>query len=93
MDGLRLADGEELVRIVERHPQVRGLAWGHAHQSLDVYRPGGQRLMCAPATCMQFRPRVAGFETDHRPPGYRVIDLQDDGGMATEVAWLEEFRE
>jgi Icc protein len=93
MDGLRLADGEELVRIVERHPQVRGLVWGHAHQSLDVFRPSHLRLMCTPATCMQFKPRVDAFVVDDRPPGYRVIDLQDDGGMATEVVWLEHYRD
>jgi hypothetical protein len=28
---------------------------------------------------------------DDRPPGYRVLDLQDDGGIATEVVWLEGY--
>jgi hypothetical protein len=28
---------------------------------------------------------------DDRPPGYRVIDLLDDGGIATEVVWLERY--
>jgi Icc protein len=93
MDGLRLADGDELMRIVERHPQVRGVVWGHAHQSLDVFRAGNLRLMCTPATCMQFKPRVDAFVVDDRPPGYRVIDLHDDGGMATEVVWLEQYRD
>lgn len=93
LDALRLADGDELMKIVARHPQVRGVAWGHAHQALDVFRPGGLRLMCTPATCMQFRPRTADFEVDDRPPGYRVIDLQDDGGIATEVVWLEQYRD
>ena len=93
LDALRLTDGDELLQIVAGYPQVRGLVWGHAHQSLDVFRPGGLRLMCTPATCMQFRPRVDGFEVDDRPPGYRVLDLQDDGGIATEVAWLENYRD
>lgn len=93
MDALRLADGDELLQVVARHPRVRGVAWGHAHQALDVFRPGGLRLMCTPATCMQFRPRAPGFEVDDRPPGYRIIDLQDDGGIATEVIWLEQYRD
>lgn len=93
MDALRLADGDALMRTIERHPQVRGLAWGHAHQALDVFGGRGLRLMCTPATCMQFRPRDPGFVVDGRPPGYRVIDLQDDGGIATEVVWLEDYRE
>jgi len=93
MDALRLEDGDQLLQVVDRHPHVRGLAWGHAHQSLDVFRAGNVRLMCTPATCMQFRPRDPGFVVDDRPPGYRVIDLQDDGGIATEVVWLENYRD
>jgi Icc protein len=93
MDSLRLQDGPALMEVVERHPHVRAVAWGHAHQSLDVYRPGGKRLLCAPATCMQFKPRVDAFVVDDRPPGYRVIDLQADGGIATEVVWLESCRD
>ena len=49
--------------------------------------------MCTPATCMQFKPRDPGFEVDDRPPGYRVIDLHDDGGIASEVVWLEGYRQ
>jgi Icc protein len=69
---------------------VRGIAWGHAHQSLDVFRDA-TRLMCTPATCMQFKPRNPGFLVDDRPPGYRVIDLHDDGSLATEVVWIEGY--
>jgi Icc protein len=90
LDALGLLDAAAFLAILDRHPQVRGVAWGHAHQSLDLYR-GGVRLMCTPSTCMQFRPRDPGFVVDDRPPGYRVIDLLDDGGIATEVVWLEGY--
>jgi Icc protein len=93
LDALRLVDVDALLQVLGRHPHVRGLVWGHAHQSLDVFRAGGLRLLCTPATCMQFRPRDPGFVVDDRPPGYRVIDLQDDGGIATEVVWLENYRD
>jgi Icc protein len=90
LDALGLLDAPAFREIVARHPQVRGIAWGHAHQSLDVFR-GGIRWMCTPATCMQFKPRDPGFVVDDRPPGYRVIDLHADGGIATEVVWLEGY--
>jgi Icc protein len=90
LDALGLLDAPAFLEVVARHPQVRGIAWGHAHQSLDVLR-GGARWMCTPATCMQFKPRDPGFVVDDRPPGYRVIDLNDDGGIATEVVWLEGY--
>jgi len=90
LDALGLLDAEPFLAILDRHPQVRGVAWGHAHQSLDRFR-GATRLMCTPSTCMQFRPRDPGFVVDDRPPGYRVLDLHDDGGIATEVVWLEGY--
>lgn len=90
LDALGLLDAREFREVIARHAQVRGIAWGHAHQSLDVFQ-GGVRWMCTPATCMQFRPRDPGFVVDDRPPGYRVLDLHDDGGIATEVVWLEGY--
>jgi Icc protein len=93
IDALRLQDGDELMQLLERHPQVRGIAWGHAHQSLDILAHGQVRLMCTPATCMQFKPRSDDFVVDDRPPGYRVLDLRPDGSLATEVVWLEGFRD
>ena len=42
---------------VARHPRVRGVCWGHAHQALDIYRAVDVRFMCTPATGMQFKPR------------------------------------
>ncbi|MGA1383685.1 MAG: 3',5'-cyclic-AMP phosphodiesterase, partial [Steroidobacteraceae bacterium] len=55
-------------------------------------RPGPQgslKLMATPSTCVQFRPRVADFEIDERPPGYRVLTLHADGRIETTVGWLE----
>jgi Icc protein len=93
LDELRLQDGLELMCLLDGHPQVRGVAWGHAHQSLDIFCAGDRRLMCTPATCMQFQPRCDDFVVDDRPPGYRVIDLHQDGSIATEVVWLERYRD
>lgn len=90
LDELGLLDAADFLEVIARHPQVRGVAWGHAHQSLDLYR-GATRWMCTPSTCVQFRPRDPYFATDDRPPGYRVIDLHDDGGVASEVVWLEGY--
>jgi Icc protein len=92
LDALGLQDAEPFMALIRRHPQVRAVAWGHAHQSLDVFRDG-VRYMCTPSTCMQFKPREPGFVIDDRPPGYRVLDLHDDGSVATEVVWLEGYRQ
>jgi Icc protein len=87
LDTLRLVDAEAFGALVARHAQVRAVLWGHAHQALDVLRDG-VRWMCTPSTCFQFRTRAPGFASDARAPGYRVLDLAPDGGLATEVVWL-----
>ncbi|MGI9246518.1 MAG: metallophosphoesterase [Steroidobacteraceae bacterium] len=93
LDELGLLDGDALNATVARHPRVRGVCWGHAHQALDLFTRAGVRFMCTPATAMQFRPRSPTFQADDRPPGYRVIDLLPDGAIATEVVWLEGYRD
>ena len=87
LDTLRLTDAAAFCGLVARHPQVRAVLWGHAHQALDVLRDG-VRWMGTPSTCFQFRSRAPGFASDARTPGYRVLDLAADGGLATEVVWL-----
>lgn len=42
-------------------------------------------MLAAPATCVQFRPRSAAFCIDTVEPGYRWLELHDDGQIVTEV--------
>lgn len=87
LDLVGLRDGEELLALVGRHGQVRGLLWGHVHQAFDEERDG-LRLMGTPSTCFQFAPGRAGFALDGRPPGYRSLELHADGRIETAVVWL-----
>jgi Icc protein len=87
MDELALANPEALFGLLDRHPRVRCVVWGHVHQEQDVTR-GGVRMLAAPATCIQFRPGMAEFTLDDAPPGYRWIDLGPDGTVATGVRRL-----
>lgn len=43
------------------------------------------RLLATPATCVQFTPRSVGFSLDVIDPGYRWLDLHDDGRIETGV--------
>lgn len=87
LDELMLDNAEELFALLARHPGVRGLLWGHAHQSQDGMR-GGIRLMGTPSTCMQFTPQSDVFAIDSRPPAYRWLLLEDDGSLDTGVEWV-----
>jgi Icc protein len=90
LDQVGLEDAEDFMSIVRAHSNVRGVLWGHVHQSLDCFMHG-VRFMATPATCAQFRPGSEHFAIDDRPPGYRVLELAPDGAIATEVCWLESY--
>lgn len=92
LDQVGLEDAAEFLSIVRQHSNVRGVLWGHVHQSLDSF-VHGVRFMATPATCAQFLPGSADFAIDNRPPGYRVLELMHDGSIATEVVWLESYAE
>ena len=85
IDQQMVEDREALLDIVDGSGAVRGLLWGHVHQALDISR-GEVRLMSTPSTCVQFAPLSEGFRIDDAPPGYRWLDLLDDGGIETGVS-------
>lgn len=88
LDGVGLNEADEFLGIVDRHPAVRGIVWGHVHQASDRLRRG-VRMLSTPSTCSQFRPGSDTFALDDRPPGFRWIDLEPDGNIRTEVVWVE----
>ena len=92
LDHVGLEDADQFMSIVHRHANVRGVLWGHVHQSLDSFVKG-VRFMATPATCAQFLPNSDEFAIDNRPPGYRVLELMPDGTIATEVVYLESYAE
>ncbi|MEX0735642.1 MAG: phosphodiesterase [Steroidobacteraceae bacterium] len=88
LDELMLDNAPEFFDVIARHPEVRGLAWGHTHQSFEGMR-GRVRLMGTPSTCMQFTQNADEFEVDSRPPAYRWLELGDDGSIETGIEWVE----
>ncbi len=84
MDRMALDNAPELFAVIDRHPQVRGLIWGHIHQAYRAQR-NGVRLLGAPATCIQFTPGLDDLEVDQSLPGYRWLILHPDGRIDTGV--------
>jgi Icc protein len=49
---------------------------------------GRVRLMGTPSTCMQFTQNSDEFAVDTRPPAYRWLELEPDGGLETGIEWV-----
>ncbi len=89
LDRYGLVNAPQFLDRIDRHSNVRGIVFGHVHQCWDSER-GPVRIIGSPSTCAQFAPRRSEFTIDDKPPAYRSIELQADGGIATEVIWVND---
>ena len=90
IDTMMIDNPDPLFEVIDRHPHVRGLLWGHIHQTYEASRRQ-VRLMASPSTCVQFTPRMADFQVDEEPPGFRLLALLPDGGIRSEVVRIDEI--
>lgn len=90
IDTMTLNNPGPLFAILDRHPHVRGVLWGHVHQTFEASR-NGVRLMASPSTCVQFAPKSDVFQVDEEPPGFRLLALLPDGTIRSEVVRIEDM--
>jgi 3',5'-cyclic-AMP phosphodiesterase len=85
MDAIGLQNREALFAVIDRHPQVKLVVFGHIHQAFDRLRQG-VRYLGAPSTCVQFSSSSDEFAIDlEAQPGFRLLTLYPDGRYETTV--------
>jgi Icc protein len=90
MDTMALDNPDAFFRVIDRHPQVRSVLWGHVHQEYTSRRRD-VLLLATPSTCIQFLPGSETFAVDPRTPGFRWLDLQADGQIHTGVCRIPAY--
>jgi Icc protein len=88
LDALGLDNAAELLQLLEGYPRVRAISFGHVHQCFDSHWRG-VRMLGTPSTGAQFLPLSNNFAIDTRPAAYRLLHLQRDGTLSTELVWVE----
>jgi len=88
LDGSNLQNAEELFEVLEAHPQVKLVLFGHIHQEFSRWRKGIQ-YFGTPSTCIQFEPHSHEFALDQEPPGFRLLYLYPDETWWTTVERTE----
>jgi len=94
----QLHNADELLRLLSRYPQVKGLVAGHTHNDIESEH-AHFRIMTTPSTMLQVtHDQKEGFKTssefwnyhqaDATRHGYRVVDLQVDGNFSSKVHWV-----
>ncbi len=88
MDELGLHESQLLLDVIDRHPQVKVVIFGHVHQVFDTTR-NGVRYLATPSSCVQFAPKQAEIAIDDLPPGFRRLQLHADGAIETRIEWAD----
>ena len=73
---------EGLLQLVRRHERVRGVVWGHVHQSYES-RLGAARMLGCPSTASNSLPDREKFTEDPAGPACRWLELHSDGTLET----------
>ncbi|MFG1491430.1 hypothetical protein ABMA58_19420, partial [Oceanospirillum sp. HFRX-1_2] len=89
IDSIPLQDDGWLWQTLSQQPQVKAVICGHVHQDQQIGRDG-LTLFTTPATSIQFRADINGFEPDDLAPGYRCFQLEDDGELKSRTERLKQ---
>jgi len=90
LDPSRIANGAELLSLLEADARVKAYVCGHVHQDTAT-RHGRIDVLSTPSTCFQFVGFGPRFAVDTTPPGFRWLDLGYDGTLATRVGRATDF--
>ena len=85
LDTSTLENPEELFAVLDRHPQVKLVLFGHIHQEFNRQR-NGIHYLGSPSTSIQFEPQSSNFSLDSgEKPGFRLLNLYPDGRWETRI--------
>jgi len=82
MDEMAVDNAKELLAVVDAHPRIRAVLWGHIHQHFERSL-NGSLFLGTPSTCIQFTPGTEDFGVSHEAPGYRWLALLPNGEVRT----------
>ena len=90
MDPIGLFGKEMLHDLFKAESRIQLVCCGHVHHEFAA-QIGGARIFTTPATGIQFSPTGSVPTFVAEPPGYRIIELTDDG-FSTTVCRLSQVK-
>ena len=91
LDQHTLYEPEKFWEVIGKYDNVKAILCGHVHQEYDSIH-SGVRVIASPSTCVQFKPDSTDFALDPVSPGWRTLELFDDGRLETRVYRLSDGR-
>lgn len=90
LDPIGLTNADEFWQILSSYPKVNTILFGHIHQEFEQVKQG-VKCYALPSTCIQFHPKQDTFGLIELAPGYRWVNLFDDGKMETGIKRTEAY--
>ena len=90
LDTQQIKNSQAFRDLINQYSNVRVVLWGHVHQDSDQVIDG-KRYISTPSTCVQFTPESEDFDVDKVGPGYRWMELHDDGSILTAVSRINDI--
>lgn len=88
MDRIGLEGRDQLQHLLEQDARFRLVCCGHVHHE-STHRVGAATIVTTPSTGLQFDPVGDQATFVQAPPGYRVVELTDEGCTTTVVRLAE----
>jgi len=90
LESIGLHNAKEFWDLITHYSMIKGVFFGHVHQEFKQ-TVRGIPCYATPSTCIQFKPKQINFALEKKPPGYRWIELYEDGRFETVVQRLAEY--
>lgn len=84
LDKLNLYHDSQFLKIIDQYKNIKAVVCGHIHQDTTILRKNVV-FLSTPSTSWQFTLGSNDFKLDNLMPGYRWINLYEDGTIQTEV--------
>lgn len=84
IDKYRLFEPEAILQLIDQHPDVRAVVWGHVHQVFEADR-NGTTMLGGPSSAINSQPGMNRFTADSIGPACRWLELRADGTIRNGV--------
>lgn len=82
LDPIGLTNAKDFWKILAKYKNAKFVLFGHVHQAFEsVYQ--NVKCFAVPSTSVQFKQNSTMFALDNVPPGYRWLNLYEDGTLET----------
>ena len=84
IDKYRLLEPEAFLLVIDQHPNVKAVVWGHVHQEYEADR-NGTAMLGSPSSAVNGLKSAQKFTPAPTGPACRWLELKSDGSKATGI--------